>query len=539
MPREKAHFLPRFWLAIALGAAATANANPYLDHYTYDLAFNGGVALDDRFATGSDTKHFDEKMLQLPNGEVVVAGLVPTNALAGDSISGNICLVHYTAEGGRTGWSNPTASYASYYNIYITFPNLASAAYSHIVDLKTVGNYIYVLADYRNSSTDKNVYIIVFGTDGSYLGSYAAFTTGLYEYGAGLVPYTYGYVDKFGAGHTAKELIAVATYDSGDIIVGGSQVPHFVVTMKRFTIGAGGGLGVDTTFGHIGNGAIDQPLPLDFCGPYALNPCSGDAEHVAAVRTDTDSPTLYLFGSAATYGNQAHDAFVMAVNGSSGDLLTSFGSNGIYGQSLQPWDYYGFTSSRGPSKGILATASSADPAGDIVYVTARYRESTGCSFEGATVTKIRANAGPPLNVTVPDFSWGLGGTATIAAAPNCAVTGAAASALNFYPETMASDGKRIAVVGFNSNGDPVFGAVRLTDGRVTAQDILPWLRSDGSRWEGATNSAYYDGGYQDVASAGDGKWTVTGSMCDITAAACSMFGTTRLFSDAIFGNGYD
>ena len=182
------------FVAIAAGAliycvARLATANPYLDHHADDPAFNGGVALDDRFATGPDTPHYAEKIAALPNGDVVVAGLVPTASQTGNIVGGNIGLVHYTSDGGRTGWANPAPAYASYFNLYITFPNLEGATYSHVVDMKVVGDYIYVLADYQVGSPDKNVYVLVFGIDGSYVGGYAAFTTGLYEFGAALVPY--------------------------------------------------------------------------------------------------------------------------------------------------------------------------------------------------------------------------------------------------------------------------------------------------------------------------------------------------------------
>lgn len=517
---------------------AAAWANPFLDHYGLDPAFNGGVALDDRFATGIDTPHFAEQLAMLPDGGVVVAGLVPTASQTGNIVGGNIGLVHYTSSGERTGWGNPTPAYASYFNIYITYPNSTTSKYSHIVDMKVFGDYIYILADYQFSPTDKDVYVVVFGTDGSFVGAYSAFTTGLYEYGAGLVPYSYTYFNKTGP-HTVSNLIAVASYDSGDIA---PEEPHWVVTMKRFTIGAGGTLAVDTTFGHIGNGAIDQPLPLDFCGAQALNPCSGGAAHVASVRTDTSSPTLYLFGDAATYGNQAKDTFIMAVNGSSGDLLTSFAGGGIYDQSVQGASiYYGGSNALGPAVGIFATATGGDPSGDVIYVTAENNMFAACGFYGAATTKIRANSGPPLYATVPDFSWGVGGTATIAAKPDCSVSGTAEEALEFNPRSMASDGSRIAIGGYNNNGDPMFVTVRLSDGLLTDFGAHPWLRGDGSKWVGNNNpGGYLDAGFQSVAASGNGTWTVAGTICDATATtACALFGTTRLKSDEIFGNGFD
>ncbi|HEY2394988.1 MAG TPA: hypothetical protein VGH81_03265 [Rudaea sp.] len=540
-PHPKHQFLS---CALLAALAAAAHANPFLDHYTLDTAFNGGVVLDDRFATGIDTPHFAEQLAMLPNGDVVVAGLVPTASQTGNIVGGNIGLVHYTADGGRTGWANPNAAYASYFNIYVTYPNSTSSKYSHIVDVKVVGDYIYVLADYQFSSTDKDVYIVVFGTDGSFVGAYSAFTTTLYEFGAALVPYSYSLIIG-GLPRTFLKIIAVANYNSGTIVeANNTSIPHWVVTMKRFAIGAGGLLSVDTTFGHIGNGAIDQPLPLDLCDAGTVNACSGAATHAVGVRTDTGTPTLYLVGNVSITTpqttNAQTDAFVMAIDGGSGDLVPSFGNGGIYDQPLQIGDPGFGYSNGGPTTGILATRGATQSA-DLIYFATDDNAFTFCSFYGAAIYKLHAFVGPPFNLTLPDFSWAVGGKATLAATPDCSVSGAAEEALEFNPRSIASDGSRIAVGGYNNNGDPMFTTVRLSDGLLTDFGAHPWLRGDGSKWVGTkTPGGYLDAGFDSVASSGNGTWTVTGTICDATATtACALFGTTRLKSDSIFGNGFD
>jgi hypothetical protein len=522
---------------LLVSATSPAYASSSFDFHANDPGFNGGVALDDRFATGPDTPHYAEKIVALPNGEVVVAGLVPTASQTGNIVGGNIGLVHYAQDGARIGWANPGAGYASYFNIYITYPNSALSTYSHIADMKVVGDYIYVLADYASGSSDKDVHVIVFGTDGHFIGAYAAFTTGLYEFGAGLVPYHYTLIIG-GVPKTFTKLIAVATYNSGNVVEpNNTQVPHWVVTMKRFSIGDGGTLSVDNTFGHIGNGAIDQPLPVDFCNSDTTNRCSGSAAYVSGARTDTGTPTLYVLGNLAIANNKT-DVFVMAVDGSSGDLLPAFGTGGIYYQAVQYGSsYFGFVNYAGPAKGIRVGAG-ADPGGDLLYVATADNAYVSCSDNGAAIYKLRANAGPPFNSTLPDFSWAVGGKATVAAPPQC--DPAANSAASLRAAGIADDGSRIAVVGVNGGGDAVLSLVRLADGKTTEFSVHPWLRSDGSRWAGNNVANGLDSGFNDVVSAGNNRWTATGTMCDSTAAvACALFGTTRLYSDEIFGDGFN
>jgi hypothetical protein len=524
-------------------AAVDAPANPLPDHFGFDPSFNGGVALDDRFASGQDTPHFAERILQLPNGEVVVAGLAALASQTGNFVPGNIGLVHYGANGERIAWSNPPGSYASYFNIYITFPNVETSLFKHVADIEYFDGHIFVLADWEVSSGNRDVYVIVLNPDGSFVGSYNAFGTGLYEFGAALVPYSYT-IFVNGIPTTQRRLIAVANYNSGTVIYNNQAIEHWVITRKSFTMDASGALAVDNGFGHVGNGAIDQPLPLGFCEDGTVNACSGAAADAFGVRTNSGSPTLYLLGNLAktTPGNfdGTTDAFVMAIDGGSGDLYTDFGSGGIYDQSLLiSGPLFGYANDNDPAKHLFAFGGAA-PSDDLVYFVAEDRLTDGCEFDGAGVYKLRARVGPPFNATLPDFNWGSGGKARLAAARTCGLDADARVRRDFVPHGMAVDGTRIGVSGTTSRHGNVLGTVRLNDGAVISYDRYQWLRPNGTNWENSDGGGGLDGGYHDIAATGDGRWTVTGTICDQTASvACALYGTVRLASDEIFGNGYD
>jgi len=529
--------------ATAVLVAASACAKTFPEHFTFDPTFNGGIALDDRFATGPDTPHFAERILQLPNGEVIVAGLAATASQTGNFVPGNIGLVHYGANGERIAWSSPPASYASYFNIYITFPNSDTSKFQHIADIQYFDGHIFLLADYEVASGNRDVYVVVLNPDGSFVGSYGAFTTGLYEFGAALVPYSYTiFVD--GIPTTQRRLIAVANYDSGDVIVNNHLYSHWVITMKRFAMNAAGALSVDLGFGHIGNGAIDQPLPANFCEDGTVNACSGAAVDAVGLRTGSGAPTLYLLGNVDRRPpngfNPTTDAFVMAIDGGSGDLVPDFGSGGIYAQSLQIGSYgFGSYNDFGPAKRIVATGG-ADPDGDLLYLMTADNAFAGCAFYGAAIYKVRAKVGPPFDATLPDFQWAIGGKATVAAPPECGLDAAAANLRNFQPSAMTSDGTTLAVSGASFKRVNVLATVRMADGKQTAYDRYPWLRPNGTNWENPDSGGGLDTGYHDIAATGDGRWTVAGTICDTTATvACALFGTTRLHSDEIFGNDFE
>ncbi|MEO7323443.1 MAG: hypothetical protein ABIW82_01295 [Dokdonella sp.] len=505
-------------LALALGfvsvgmpSLATASAS---DPFAYDSSFYGGSPIDDGFNGITNEGYYAQKLVRLADGDVVVAGLVPT--YQGHSQGNgqyNLGLVRYGSNGERVSWSHPTSIYAHFNDIYLILP-AANGHYTAIRDIKEIGSYIYVLADYQVSATNTDVYILAFGLDGSLVGNYAAFTTSVYETGGGLIGYAYPNCP----GVTpCNAVIAVATYltDAG----------RTIITAKRFLVGGGpppgfvpnGTLSVDTTFGPYHNGANDYALPNFGCA--AGSNCSIRAVGVAAVRTTTGTPTLYI-GGERLYQDQDRDPVVVAVDGNSGNLISNFADSGF---SIHPFDLADH--SNDVSIGIAA-GTQGDRSTDEIYMLSKV-EVICHSSVGIGVLKLDGN-GALVN------SFWAGGQHAFGGDNSGACTGGGEADT---PSALALDGNRLAIVGTRrlsaSPGafEPLLATLSTTDGAVTDFRVQPPLRQDGTPWSPGN-------GWNDVVASGNGTFTATGALIDQFLSP-PIFGTARLRSDRIFANGFE
>ena len=513
------------WLGLLLLVVASrvCTAAGYFT-YQYDPVFNGGFPLEDRFANVDTNDYVAQRLARAANGDLVVAGIVPAAYQSG---AGNIGLVRYTGSGQRTAWSNPTAAYASYFNIYLTFPNSTGATYTRVVDLKIQNGFIYALVDYKAGS-ESDVYLVVFRDDGTYIGEYASFTTGLDEHGAGLVPYSF--TDKFS--NPQRRLIAVATYKNGS----GNRV----ITLKRFTPALDGTLTVDTGFGPYANGANDILIPSDACDAGAR--CDAEAEAVTAVATTSVFPRLYIAASAGTGydGTYTYDTdVVVGIDGSNGGLLAGFGSqtSGIYYTGFLRGSSGALFAGQGP---LLISATTTGTIGaDIIYLV---DSSTFCAFlscsGSASLMKLRAQSGlpPPSNGTVPDFLWGNGGEVNIFDPY---------SGAGMLIEAVSADSQRLMAVGGVSSlcgdaqgslyfcGSGYSTSLSAVNGGVEGLSLLPGTRSGGSDW--ATQS------WTDIVPGPvPGTFNTTGPMGSAPPSILSQFGTSQILlsEEGIFRNGF-
>ncbi|MEO5559164.1 MAG: hypothetical protein ABIR10_05730 [Dokdonella sp.] len=495
-------FAVLFALVLMRSAGAALDNDPYV----YDPSFNGGVVLEDRFAaTTLDTSMIGLHLAKASNGDVIAAGLVPSAFQS--SPPHNLGLVRYGAGGERVPWASPTPIYSFFANHYVDFPNSPGGAIGWVHDLKIFRGYIYVLVDIGLATGNRDVRVVVFDEGGAFVESVAAFTTGLDETGASLVPYCFFL---FNGGPRSCKLIATANY----VTSSGRQT----ITMKRFEIAAGDGtLTVDNSFGISNNGAMDQIAPNSLCD--AGSNCSWSIGAGTALRTDTSSPTIYLTGDVVT-GTNATDALVVAVNGYDGSLSSGFGAgSGIY---------VNYTGNGGSGSAVIATTL-GNASTDVVYLASNVFES--CGIKG-TVTKLRAQVALPGGpFTDPDIFWANGGTRDIGGNPG--------SCGNVYTSltSLALDGDRLAVSGYeylnDSSPSPVFSIVRVADGTLTefARAGFPATHADGTPWGGA---AFYD-----IVADGSGRFTTTGYLYDASANNASLFGSARFASDRIFGDGLE
>jgi hypothetical protein len=477
------------------------------DPFVYDPSFNYGVVLEDRFASPTTASYLlGLRIARADNGDLIAAGIVPA-AYASAPPANNLGLVRYGPHGERLAWSAPSSQFVFFEDRYVDYPNSTSGNIGWVEDLKMINGRIYALTD--SGGAQRDVRIAIFSDGGAFIDDMPAFTTGLDEVGAALIPYTYPTFDGSGNPITQQMLIAVATY--------ATSIGRQIITMKRFVVSPlDGSLAVDSSFGISNNGAMDQPLPDSFCDAGAN--CSWFVTDGVAVRDTTNAPTLYLTGTVMTSGSES-DAFVAAIDGYDGRMAGTFGhGDGIYVNYLE-----------GSSYGVsVAVAPAADAANDVVYLASNTAES--CGQKGA-VTKLRAEVTlPEGTMTLPDFFWGDGGTRDIGGNP-----GSCGNVFTYLTRVVL-DGDRLAFSGYESLvstiPDPLFSVVRVSDGALTefARAGFTPMRADGTPWGGAI--------FTDLVATGSGRYATTGFLYDDAAGDALLFGTAQLVSDRIFADGF-
>lgn len=511
-------------LLFALAAHAAAAVPLQTDPYDYDPSFNGGVVIEDRFAaitTGNDQTA--TKLARLSNGDVVVAGIVPAAFQPAGAPIGNVGLVRYGSDGNRVPWPSPTPTYSYFNNMYVDYPNNNAYTFDDVRDIAVIGGFIYVLVDAPTGPVNRDVYVLAFREDGSFINIYSAFTTSLDETPAGLVAYS---IPQCHGILPCLMLIAVGNYT-----VPAPSLSDYrtIVTAKRFAVGTSGfpaftpdgTLQVDTTFGPFGTGANDYIAADSTCG--SSRNCSVIATSVAAVRTNTSNPTIYVGGEYPLTAMRS-DTVVLGIDGNSGALLSDFGDGGF---KSTPFDLDQYD----PDDAAVAIAAktSGARATDEVYVVAKV--TLECA-DGVGVAKLGGVNG------ILDAAFGVAGQVVFGGSNDrfCDVPPIVAT----NPFAAVLDGDRLAIVGqqglydnptHSVTYDPSLDIVRTTDGLVTEQRWRRPTQSNDIAW--GTNSSW-----RSVIADGNGRFTAAGYLLDPNTGR-PLFGTMRLSSDRIFGSGFE
>lgn len=492
-----------------------ANAGAgYSDPFAYAPDFNGGYILDDRFAEAPSANTWAQKTAVLSNGDVVSVGLVPA---IGSTFGSNVGLVHYSSLGARIAWPSPTAAYASYYNIYLTFPNVTAASITAIDDVKVAYGFIFVLAEVYAGYNNDDVNVLVLTEAGQYVGYYAGLDSIDTEWGIRLVPYQY-----LGKGDVVISRL---------LLIGGRRnivsYPNGPATLqfKRFAIDATGALIVDTTFGS-GNGIASLTLQSAQCGSTCSGPGGNDA---VALRTTSSDPTIYVTGELSLDSSSAPTGFMMAIDGSTGTEINEY----IFQQSEQ--------------YSIVATTSGA-MSSDILYLLGDDVQACGGRINGNSeygVTKMYAVGGLLPTPTLPrvDSSFGSGGQALIASPHYCT------DGLPFGLTHLVIVGSRLVVVGTDSidyvpvtlisgyfDHDPLIATLRISDGKQTSFERIPALRTNGTRWGNAE--------FDDSVTVDPNHVLAAGIIGDIPGYGgpsnpSYQFGTALLGADDIFSDDFE
>lgn len=494
----------RFTLAFVLGSLPIPHA--WAQSFGVDPSFNGGVALEDRFAGASTNSYFGRQLVRLADTSIVVAGIVPAAFQAG---SGNVGLVRYGPAGERLAWPMPPPPYISFFDRYITFPNSTAATYSRVDDLDAAGGFLFILAT-RGPASARDVDIIVFTDSGGYVGTVAGFASNFDETGAGLMAY--------GQPGGALRVIAVASYRN-------SVSGRTIITARRYQVAGNGTLSVDNAFGPFGSGINDYPMPDGACD--AGTACSGLARATAAVRTNTASPTLYVGGYASSAGlvPGRERMLILAIDGASGLASPSFGriANGIYVENTALVSF----------NAIVARDGGA-PAADAVYIAAGIPTLAG-QAQGRAVIRYLAQAGfpPPNEGTAIDQAWGSNGSRVLPAFCGGDICGP--SRREPFPLRAALAGERLVVVGFteaSGGGIPeALLSILGPQGTLDTHQSIAAPRAGSGPWLG---SALYD-----VAPREDGTVLATGVLHD--SGPTQLYGTLayRVLPDMLYADGFE
>lgn len=294
------------------GGAALAQAASY----EFDPAFNGNYAID-AFTTGETTgaERYGGKIVRLPGGDVVTAGLV---RLDNDPIAApnwNVGLVRYSPSGTRQVWSG-SGPYFHAGNQYVVYPNLAAGATGigtirKLIDFDYARGFFYLLVRTRFSDTpiDNDVQLLIFREDGSYVNA---------------INFLNGSADEDG--------IALSVIETGQIvnpvaIAVLGVVSGFRSTIAKYLVNSNNVIQLDASFGG-GDGRVEFVLPLDEC---TYPDCSYFSTDIAfPVGGSGSNKPIYVSGSVQRDSATSTDYDMVAIKFTPSGLLdTAFDFNGV------------------------------------------------------------------------------------------------------------------------------------------------------------------------------------------------------------------
>lgn len=311
-------------LALAAGAAAAQPkplgpldvpaSEPELpagaNDFVYDPSFGvGGISVD-RFAGTSNAAYDGQKLLRLPNGDVVVAGMIPAGS--GDQQLG---IVRYSPSGRRVTWSAISAPFGHNANQYIVYPNGAanSPKITNVAAIAQRNGIIYVLVDdkYVDGLEKYRPAVIAFADTGRFVGWW----------------FIHPDNDVY---NNARDM---AISGSKLTLLGGNSAGGWWTKFwtARFDINADGTLSFNSTFGGNGAPMFTLPTAAGGCSQAQIGgfcPITGIALDYAKSLVVQLSPKFYVAFTKRYDNSGDHDPCVARFN-DNGTLDTGFGTNGI------------------------------------------------------------------------------------------------------------------------------------------------------------------------------------------------------------------
>ncbi|MBO9662062.1 hypothetical protein [Dokdonella sp.] len=529
--------------AVAIAAAAeeplvpdapTAPELQVAGGYTLDPGFNDGAFFLDRFAGPDSANYRGRKLVRLPNGDVVVVGLVPAyNQPDPPDGQFHIGLVRYNATGQRVAWSF-ASSYGNFGNQYLIYPgsNLSgqlTPRFTAVKDVKAIGDRIYIMVDHTPDGGSRDVQLLIFsdasGETGRFLGHFTLFTSPFNEDGAEMALFSSGTI-----GGAPYKLLAAAT------VYGGSGN---YVRLSRFNVGGTTTFEGDSAFGT--NGTSIAFLFQNSGGCSTAVATAGACPLIArslavGFRGFTGSGPIYV-GAERQYSTTSAtsndwDAAVVKFS-SSGDLDTSFGGSTGAG-SGNGFAFVQFDRgtkedrNRGIAVRTLGLGIPASPYRDEVYVVASVAQA--CA-SGTGVGKLDQD-GNYVATFGDNGKLRFGGWDDPSDAQACAVYGPAS------PLAVARDGATLAIAGQDDaevQADFIPSAAVAfvdADSGAVAQRFASAIRPPSGTFP--SSSALYG-----IVANGDGSFSVAGDARDSSTGNTLMYATARVGRDVIFRDGFD
>ncbi|MBL8300231.1 MAG: hypothetical protein JNN30_17980 [Rhodanobacteraceae bacterium] len=236
---------------IAVATFAVSISTPAAADYGFDNGFNPGYSID-AFAGSWAGQREGGKLARLPDGDIVVAGRV---RLDGDPVAPlwNLGLVRYDANGQRRAWPGYTGVYGHYFSQYLVYPNApttgATAPFiERIDDIAHAHGRLFVLVTHRPTlaSLERDVAVIVFTEDGTFVEQQAVANSGADETGVALDATSTRFV-------AAPVAVTALVNAEGDRLLVG-----------RLKLNAQGDLIPDARFGY--RGMSEVIVPGFYCG---------------------------------------------------------------------------------------------------------------------------------------------------------------------------------------------------------------------------------------------------------------------------------
>lgn len=305
-------------LAASLVLLAAVAATPAAaQSYEFDPAFNGNYWID-AFTTGENTgaTRYGSKIVRLPGGDIVVAGLVRMDNDPLPAPYWNIGLLRLSPGGSRQVWGG-SGPYFHAGNQYVVYPNLAgggggTATISKLADFAYANGRFYALVRVRLSttSTERDVQLYVFAENGNLLNVINVLSSDADENAVALDVRETG---------LAANPVAIAVLGTVSGIRG---------AIAKFLVNASGNIQLDTSFGG-GDGRVEFVMPPTEC-TYA--DCEFGVIDIAFPQGggSGSSLPLYVAGSVRRDSPSSTDFDVVVWKyAASGQLDSNFDGNGI------------------------------------------------------------------------------------------------------------------------------------------------------------------------------------------------------------------